>query len=149
MSSTRIIRTDRPSLSMCRLLDCRLLNYCLPIVTLPPNTYPPASSLFLTFLLHKSPISFPARFKGPVWAFKMASRRSSRGNIALQTPPDSDLPNFRRSSRGIASPAQKSPQYNPSRLRRSSRGTIAATELNPPNAPGTQHSQEFQSNPDG
>jgi hypothetical protein len=78
----------------------------------------------------------------------MAPRRSSRGNIPLQTPPESDLQNFRRSSRGIASPAQTSPEYNPSSLRRSSRGTIAATELNPPNPPDTQHSQEFQSNPD-
>jgi hypothetical protein len=78
----------------------------------------------------------------------MAPRRSSRGNIPLQTPPESDLQNFRRSSRGIASTAQTSPEYNPSNLRRSSRGTIAATEFNPPNPPDTQHSQEFQSNPD-
>jgi hypothetical protein len=78
----------------------------------------------------------------------MAPRRPSRGNIPPQTPPESDLPNFQRSSRGIASTAQTSPEYNPSNLRRSSRGTIAATEFTPPNPPDTQHSQEFQSNPD-
>jgi hypothetical protein len=46
------------------------------------------------------------------------------------------------------STAQTTPEYNPPNLRRSSRGTIAAAEFNPPNLPDTQHSQEFQSNPD-
>jgi hypothetical protein len=78
----------------------------------------------------------------------MAPRRSSRGNIPPQTPPESNPPNLRRSSRGIASTALTPPEYNPHDLRRSSRGTIAAAEFNSPNIPDTQHCQEFQSNPD-
>lgn len=77
----------------------------------------------------------------------MASRRSSRGNITLQTPPESDLANFRQSSCVILSLGRTIPEYNPSNLHWSSRGTIAATELNPSNPPGNQHSQEFQGSP--
>lgn len=78
----------------------------------------------------------------------MARRRSSRGNIPPHTPIESNPPNLRRSSRGIASTALAPPEYNPHNLCRSSRGIIAAAECNSPKIHDTQHSQEFQSKSD-